>query len=351
MREIEIPDGCEAKIVGNKVVFVPKESEDERIRMDILEALRYGLACEESTLMPGAKTTLKEAIAYLEKHKEQKTIEDVVKDITKNKEAATKFLKSAGIMDGNGELAEMYRSESKPAEWSEEDAHNLSQFIEKLAKTYEFNLPNRGYDIFGFAKDTLKYLRINHGKVEWDEEHEAKKERLISIVKRALHGNEHPLLNDNGATELITWLKTLRPQPQQEWSEEDEAMLQHIVSDLREFRDCETNEELISDYEDEISWLKSLRPKLRKSWSMEDVVAMKDIQMIISVSGRSEKNKRALRAWVTEHCNAFPLPHWKPSKEQLDALDNIASAFSPKNKEYKTVMEYVNTLREDLKKL
>ena len=56
-----------------------------------------------------------EDTSYFEQ-KEQKPIEDVVKDITKNKESAIKFLKSAGIMDDNGELAEIYRSEPKPAE-------------------------------------------------------------------------------------------------------------------------------------------------------------------------------------------------------------------------------------------
>ena len=33
-----------------------------------------------------------------------------VRNITKDKESAIKFLKSAGIMDENGELAEIYRS-------------------------------------------------------------------------------------------------------------------------------------------------------------------------------------------------------------------------------------------------
>ena len=54
---------------------------------------------------------------------------------------------------------------------------------------------------------------------QWSEEDEAKKERLISIVKRALQGNKYPLLNNDGATELIDWLKSLQPQPKQEWDE------------------------------------------------------------------------------------------------------------------------------------
>ena len=44
-----------------------KESEDERIRQDIITTLSMGVACEESALHPGAHTTLKEAIAWFEK--------------------------------------------------------------------------------------------------------------------------------------------------------------------------------------------------------------------------------------------------------------------------------------------
>ena len=64
---------------------------------------------------------------------------------------------------------------------------------------------------------------------EWSEEDEAKKEKLISIVKRALHGNEYRLLNDNGATELITWLKHLRPRPHWKPSEEQMAALEGVI--------------------------------------------------------------------------------------------------------------------------
>ena len=39
------------------------------------------------------------------------------------------------------------------------------------------------------------------------------------------------------------------------WSKDDQKMLEHIISDLREFMSCETDKELISDYEKEIAWL------------------------------------------------------------------------------------------------
>ena len=40
-REYQIPEGYEAKIEGNKVIFEPKESEDERIRKELLTYLEH----------------------------------------------------------------------------------------------------------------------------------------------------------------------------------------------------------------------------------------------------------------------------------------------------------------------
>jgi hypothetical protein len=48
-----------------------KESEGERIRQDIINTLSIGVACVESAVHPGAQTTLKEAINWLEKQGEQ----------------------------------------------------------------------------------------------------------------------------------------------------------------------------------------------------------------------------------------------------------------------------------------
>ena len=42
--------------------------------------------------------------------------------------------------------------------FKDEDVRKFMQYIEKLAKVYEFNLPNRSYDIYAFAKDLLVWL-------------------------------------------------------------------------------------------------------------------------------------------------------------------------------------------------
>ena len=42
--------------------------------------------------------------------------------------------------------------------FKDEDVCKFMQYIEKLAKAYELNLPNRSYDIYAFAKDLLVWL-------------------------------------------------------------------------------------------------------------------------------------------------------------------------------------------------
>lgn len=42
--------------------------------------------------------------------------------------------------------------------FKDEDVRKFMQYIEKQAKAYEFNLPNRSYDIYAFAKDLLVWI-------------------------------------------------------------------------------------------------------------------------------------------------------------------------------------------------
>ena len=208
----------------------------------------------------------------------------------------------------------------KPVEWSEEDEKKREQIIKILEQANENWRIAQGSVPFGTLISWLKFLPLNLKKKNedvaklcsnaWNNEDEKIRKQLINICNEWLSDGQsaRPCLNDvrwlknllekqqqkpaewseesnevilkavellnrygnslcNGSPEkanevykVADSLKSLRTQPKQEWSEEDEKMRQHIISDLREFRDCETDEELISDYEDEIDWLKSLRP-------------------------------------------------------------------------------------------
>ena len=92
-------------------------SKDERIRKAIKKALQ--VRCGGSRIISDEPVTLEEAIAWLEKQGEE--------------EYALKSFR-------------------------DKDVHEFMQYIENQAKAYEFNLPNRGYDIYAFAKDILHWL-------------------------------------------------------------------------------------------------------------------------------------------------------------------------------------------------
>ena len=154
------------------------------------------------------------------KRKEQKSIEDVIKNITKNKEAAIEFLKSTGIMDENGELAEMYRSEQSPAD--------------HLSVRDDFDLEGN----------------LKQKPAEWND-----KERSYIITAIALLKQYKGFCIDNALTKsscdfAIEGLESLQP-IQQEWSEEDEKIMQTMIKegDLKP---------------SEIIWLKRIRERLKK---------------------------------------------------------------------------------------
>ena len=68
-KEIEIPEGYEARIEGNKVIFVQNESEDERIRKYIVKFVEL----EKGVNLPPDDAD--KMLAYLEKQKEQQPAE------------------------------------------------------------------------------------------------------------------------------------------------------------------------------------------------------------------------------------------------------------------------------------
>ena len=128
---------------------------------------------------------------------EQKPIEDVIKDITKNKESATKFLKSAGIMDDNGELAEMYRSEQKPAEWSEEDEDNLHN-IKLIIENFNSTIPYSGGNLTPskeYKQELISLLKSLRPQPHW----KPNKEQMAALNEAI---NEAA---DSGSIHLNSW--------------------------------------------------------------------------------------------------------------------------------------------------
>jgi len=250
-------DGELKKAIENQFPEL-KESEDEKIRKVLLKYFneRNNYRDEDETFNGVPFPSI---IAYLEK---QSPTEDVIKNITKNKEAATKFLKSAGIMDDNGELAEKYRSEQKSAEWNSEDELFRDNIITYLSLRKDRNLP----------EDT-----------------------------------KYPVLDA-----WIDWLKSLGPWPKEEWSEEDEQYLLVCKNALNKYQRSDNwDASIISNWLE--NRLKSLRPLPHQEWSEGTKKMLDEISDYLKYKGREED------ADFIRHLR--PQPQWKPSEEQMKALE------------------------------
>jgi hypothetical protein len=226
-------------------ILIPElaESEDERIRKELIGYLTHRA---EVTGFIDEDKDCKRWIAYLEKQKEQKPIfKKGDKVIWDDEEFNILDVNETEYNVGGYRVPfsrqnELHPIWQKTAEWSEEDERTLESFLgwlqgsmgEKTYSSWLKSLPER------FSPQP---------KQEWGEEDETKKERLISIVKRALHGNKYPLLNDNGATELIIWLKSLRPQPHWKPTEEQMEALSEVIGDERmeDTAACEKKAEIL----------------------------------------------------------------------------------------------------------
>ena len=105
-----------------------------------------------------------------------------------------------------------FRFIQKSAEWSEDDVFELSRYVEKLGRDYEFNLPNKGYDIHGFSKDILSYIikRVNVSLNEDDIE------SMVKVYSDNLpicgeFESYHKALVDSYRQGIVNALKSLKP--------------------------------------------------------------------------------------------------------------------------------------------
>jgi len=174
--EYTIPENMEAEIKDGKIIVREKENEDEKIRKQIIGFFsgRYAL-CNINT---------KEAIAYLERQKEQKPL-----SIEKTE------LNSIAFLEQMGYTCIPPRKEQKPASGNSEKPNNHAEWSEDDKRKI-----NRIYEILGHAADDKGFLASK--RIIWDKE----------------------------AIELQDFLKSLRPQPNWKPSEEQMKVLNKVIN-------------------------------------------------------------------------------------------------------------------------
>ena len=146
-KEIENPEGYEARIEGNKVIIEQKDIEDERIRKILIESFEKA-NCSKVDEFVNCKLNKGEILAYLEKQKDASNDIEEVNRIDKyidentanahdmndsNPDKKYYFGWDDALCKMAGILQDVYsgekQKEQKPAEWSEEDDNHRKDAI------------------------------------------------------------------------------------------------------------------------------------------------------------------------------------------------------------------------------
>lgn len=217
--------------------------------------------------------------------------------------------KPTGLPNGAIAVADMlaWLEHHKPAKWNRDDEQYLQVTKNALAK-YQVSDQWDANIISRWLENKVK-SNILQPNQEWNEDDNITIGYLCTFIKE--NGDDYYGKNKPN---VISWLKTLKNrivlQPQQEWSDDDERLrkscIAHIEDELERIRnDKYGHSEIISDLKEScrerINWLESLRSR----------------------------------------------NHWKPSEEQMKALDDAIKNPHLSTAEYNGLI----ALKEQLKKL
>ena len=261
-------------------------------------------------------------------------IEAVMNSVIKDKESAIKFLKSAGIIDDNGKLAKEYVADNIEA-WSEEDESMLQNILECLKNGWR-KLPT---DVLKYESwlQSLKDRIQPQSKYEWKQENTdalTDFENVMMHIGISFFG-QHAGLNPNDTNAIKEQANILLGLvPKQEWGEEDEEMFDAIIADIQFTQKAHNHEVNQVVYEREIDWLKSIKnrvqPQTQQEWSEEDekmlhwlcrIVHSQRVGKVITLREESE-----LGEWMDKWLNHNPQNTWKPSDEQIQALEFVVKS-------------------------
>ena len=129
----------------------------------------------------------------------------------------------------------------KPAEWSEEDAKPFNDVLSGLKYAYEDLTNHKSFDsardikeAFDWMQARLKSLRPQP-QPEWSEEDAKMRDRLIKRLQYLSWNTRTDTTMPNITYfDEIEWLKSLRPQPQWKPSEEQMKALEHVLEMVEE---------------------------------------------------------------------------------------------------------------------
>ena len=161
-----------------------------------------------------------------------------------------------------------------------------------------------------------------YAKPAWSEEDEVKINRIVACLENLNVADNDILLKD------VDWLKSLKdrvqPQPNQEWSEEDEKIAKTIINEFEQSSEWYCANGLTK--EDCIAWVNK---QMHTKWSEEDKKKVNNLYVLldqmVSFNMLSNKDATEFKDWLK---SLRPQNRWKPTKQQLSELRCVISGCS-----------------------
>lgn len=221
------------------------------------------------------------------------------------------------------------------------ELHDLSEteMIENLHRLLSAEVSIGTFEKYGLTDDAVFSWLKKQGKQKpsWNEEDEIHLKNAILSAEKEWGVNSF----------TANWLKSIKdrvqPQPTSEWSEDDEEKLRDVIrlveqgSPVRPIRDHYTD------------WLKSLKDRFqlqpKQEWSEGIKSRLDGISDFLQYKG-CEDDAEFIKS-------IEPQLHWKPSEEQIGALDYAYCELFKRgeNGEGSNCVHPLMTLIDDLKKL
>ena len=340
-----------------------KESEDEKIRKEIIEFIDW-------TELRGSvrndwhqKKRPAEWIAYLEKKKEQdvKVISwrepDDCADIPEGHYVVIAYkpgvfglgyIGNSKVVCAPGQKPSgiLYIPNADESIIVESKEQQPAEYIKRNSKEWHSLLAEQWDKGFWKGKAEQK-------PTEWSERD---KDMLNSIIWGVHMKSIKPLdeMDERSKYEKYEdFLKSLPERfnlpPKQEWSEEDEQWLESIIKDYEDSLVKDKDHAAVIKIK--IDFLKSIRPQQKQEWSKEDE---KFFKACVRAMRTYEGNDTPISKWIEALKDRVrPQPHWKPSEEQIQALtvaiDEAARCEEPYWRD--SLHDVLLSLHTDLKKL
>jgi len=233
--------------------------------------------------------------------------------------------------------------------WSEEDEDAIGMAIIALEDMYDEDAPNTtygGYNLpFNKAAERLKSIKDRVQPKPMQEWKQENIEELTEFENAMMHiggsfFGENAGLDPNDTDTIKEQAELLLElAPKQEWSEEDEEYINDLIGVF------DGQQHQAHSDEEVVNWLKSIRLQCNKEWGKRDEEMLKSIIATceLACEDRDSSPARHLLKMQTNWLKSLrPQKQWKPSNEQIDALENLVRSYG----ESGTLSPYDNNTKQ-----